>query len=433
MSTTRENGTSTSSGIKTWSVHLNPIRDMVLAAPLRRAGSDGTKLFHIDHDSFEGTLSYVDLPECRSFLNALTTLPNALVTLWRAIGEAEIVHIGVGGWPLPYGWFAAPMAKLRGKFLLTNLESAAWRLGWSRPIRLKGLIMATVYEAMGRFCVNLSDMVSSTQAAYLREMLLPWKRSRGHVFSASWVDENMILTREQAEAAWAEKLRDSSRPLRAAFAANLLRSKGVHVLLEALQILEHEGFRVDVFMYGRGELFDECAAAAARFLKSVSLRMGGVLPYGPEFHEMLQANDVVLIPSLTDEQPRLVYDCFAQGIPVIASDTTGLRECVTDGANGKFVPPGNATALASAIAWASTHRDALRTLGVASLDVARGLTHDKMHARRADVIQRVLHAKRSRRRRFDRRQPDAGAQTTILSHQPNLPVPISQSEAMQRS
>jgi glycosyltransferase involved in cell wall biosynthesis len=403
--------------------HLNPIRNLVLAAPLRSAGSDATKLFHINHNSFEGTLSYVDLPECRSFANALVTLPKALATLWRAIGEAEIVHIGVGGWPLPYGWFAAPMARLRGKFLLTNLESAAWRLGWARPVRPKGLITGAVYEVMGRLCVNLSDMVTSTQAAYLREMLLPWRIARGHVFSASWIDESAILSREQAEADWFQKLRDLSRPLRAGFAANLLRSKGVCVLLDALRLLERRGIGVNVQVYGKGELFHECAAFASSLSGSVSLTMGGTLPYGRQFFEMLRGQDVVLIPSLTDEQPRLVYDCFSQAIPVIASDTTGLRECVTDSENGKFVPPGDPQALADGIAHASADREKLRAMGIASLDVARDLTHDKMHAQRAAVIQTALRAKRDRSARPHRPQTDAALRRAVLAHHPNPPDP----------
>ena len=112
---------------------------------------------------------------------------------------------------------------------------------------------------------------------------------------------------------------------------------------------------------------------------------------------MLRRQDVVLLPSITDEQPRLIYDCFSQAVPVIASDTTGIRECVTDSVNGKLVPAGNSEALADAIAWASTHRDSLRDLGIASQAVARDLTHDKMHERRAVAIQSALTEKYARR------------------------------------
>jgi hypothetical protein len=79
--------------------------------------------------------------------------------------------VNVGGWPISFGWIAAPIAKLRGKFVLTNIESAAWRLGWKRPLQLKGLVQALVFEAMARFCVNISDLATFTHEGYREDML----------------------------------------------------------------------------------------------------------------------------------------------------------------------------------------------------------------------------------------------------------------------
>lgn len=46
---------------------------------------------------FEGTLSYLDLPPCNTTISALISIPTATLKLWRAIGEADIVHVNVGG------------------------------------------------------------------------------------------------------------------------------------------------------------------------------------------------------------------------------------------------------------------------------------------------------------------------------------------------
>jgi glycosyltransferase involved in cell wall biosynthesis len=101
---------------------------------------------------------------------------------------------------------------------------------------------------------------------------------------------------------------------------------------------------------------------------------------------MLRGLDLVAVPSLSDEQPRVPYDCFSQAVPVVGSDTPGILQCVTDGRDGKIVPAGDAQALADAIAWAAADRAAVRDLGIAALDTARELTHDKMHSRRAEII-----------------------------------------------
>jgi glycosyltransferase involved in cell wall biosynthesis len=97
----------------------------------------------------------------------------------------------------------------------------------------------------------------------------------------------------------------------------------------------------------------------------------------------------MVIPSLNDEQPRIVYDCYARALPVIASETLGLRQCVQEGETGRLIPPGDPEALADAIAWASEHRDRLRELGLGGLAVARETTLERLHERRAELI---LHA-----------------------------------------
>jgi glycosyltransferase involved in cell wall biosynthesis len=145
------------------------------------------------------------------------------------------------------------------------------------------------------------------------------------------------------------------------------------------------------------QILDHCTALAAKLQGPVSLTIGGTLPYGPPFFEMLRGHDVTLAPSITDEQPRVVYDSFSQAVPVILADTPGLRECVTDAVNGKFIPSGDPEVLADAIEWASDHRRTLRDLGIAALAVARDLTHDTMHVRRASVVQEALRVKRAGR------------------------------------
>ena len=164
--------------------HLVQIKDLRLACPLRRDFPAG-KLVEIDDSTYPGKLRFVDLPACTSTLKTLKAMPAIFSRIWKAVGEAKVVHTGPGGWPNSPGWFAIPMARLRGKFALTNVESAAWRLGFQPPRRLKGVLTASVFEALGRVMVNLSDLATFTHAGYREEMLIPPRRHRGHVISAS--------------------------------------------------------------------------------------------------------------------------------------------------------------------------------------------------------------------------------------------------------
>jgi glycosyltransferase involved in cell wall biosynthesis len=324
-------------------------------------------------------------------------LPTLLARLWEAVGRAEIVHAGVGGWPVSLAWFAVPMARLRRKFSVTVVESS-YRFDLRKPWRLKQFARALMFEVLGRCTVNLSDLTICTHAGYRDSMLLPWRRHRGHVFVASWIDRALILGPEEAESGWSTRLEDPSRPLRLVFAANLLASKGVGVLLDALRLLDRRGIAVHVQIYGAGPLREACDEAATRLRGRVSVEVCGVLPYGPPFFEMLDRQDVMVIPSLNDEQPRIVYDCYARALPILASETTGLRQCVEEGATGRLVPPGDPEALADAIAWASEHRESLRELGLGGLAVARETTLERLHERRAELILQAYEREKNKRK-----------------------------------
>ena len=78
------------------------------------------------------------------------------------------------------------------------------------------------------------------------------------------------------------------------------------------------------------------------------------------------------MPSVTaksgDEEglPNVVIEAMAQGTPVIGSRHAGIGEAIADGDNGLLVPPGDAAALAEAIARLIVEPDLRARLGAAS-------------------------------------------------------------------
>lgn len=152
---------------KDLALHLEYIEDLSLACPVlyKPAEPGSTPLWGPPFDR----LKIVPLPAPRNRLEALLVLPRVLAAAWCAVGKAQIVHTGLGGWPLTDGWIACPIAKLRGKLLLMNVESSFWRAApgarWHR--RLRGL----VGEMVSRWCVRVADLRFFTSAAYLGDLL----------------------------------------------------------------------------------------------------------------------------------------------------------------------------------------------------------------------------------------------------------------------
>jgi glycosyltransferase involved in cell wall biosynthesis len=110
------------------------------------------------------------------------------------------------------------------------------------------------------------------------------------------------------------------------------------------------------------------------------------IPYGPAFFAMLRKHNAVVVPSLSDEQPRIIFDAFSQGLPVLGSDTGGIREVVDDGVNGKLVVPGSSLALSEILEWAACNGPELERMGLTALRKSQTYTHLAMHEKRSNII-----------------------------------------------
>ena len=337
---------------------------------------------------------FVLLPGSRSFKQALRNLPRTIALLRGAVRQAKIVHVTMAGWPIPLGWIATPLARWRRKKLVAVVESAFWRIAPSEKPSWKRRLRARLTERINRWCVRNCNLAIFTQEAYRRQML-PQREAatrrvslpRSAVIPASWIDAENILS--IAEAAQIAANRKTHSSLRVLFAARLIPEKGVAVLLAAARQLAEQGVVAEIDMIGEGPERERCRLAAAEMTGGVRLHLLNPVPYGEPFFHLLRRYDAIVIPNLSDEQPRIVFDAFSQGLPVVGSDTDGLRECVRHGETGWLFPPGDSDALAALLRKAADERDFLETMGRTALEQARSLTHEEMHRRRWELLTAV--------------------------------------------
>jgi teichuronic acid biosynthesis glycosyltransferase TuaC len=66
--------------------------------------------------------------------------------------------------------------------------------------------------------------------------------------------------------------------------------------------------------------------------------------------ELLQAVDILALPSYKEGLPNVVIEAMAAGLPTIATDVGGTAEIVRDGVTGLLIPPRDVRALAEAMA-----------------------------------------------------------------------------------
>lgn len=101
--------------------------------------------------------------------------------------------------------------------------------------------------------------------------------------------------------------------------------------------------------------------------------------------------DVFVLSSHQEGHPLALLEAMAMGVPVVATDITGVAETITDGVDGILVPPGDAGALAEAIKAVGRDPDVASRMGRgARKKVEREYTVERMVRRTAVLYDGLL-------------------------------------------
>lgn len=155
-------------------------------------------------------------------------------------------------------------------------------------------------------------------------------------------------------------------PLRVLFLGNVIARKGLHVLLEALTQVDGD-WRLNVV----GDLAVEPAYARAiqaqirRRRLSERVRLLGRLD-DAAVRGHLESHHLLAVPSAYEGFGIVFLEALACGLPVLATTVGAAPELLTDGVDGRLVPPADAGALAAALRPLLADRERLRALSHAA-------------------------------------------------------------------
>jgi glycosyltransferase involved in cell wall biosynthesis len=130
------------------------------------------------------------------------------------------------------------------------------------------------------------------------------------------------------------------------FAGRLAPQKAVHVLMAALDLLQHVRPGVVTWIAGDGPERPRLEGLARGFRLGDRVRFLGARDDVPA---LLAAADALVLPSRFEGLPNVVLEAMAAGKPVVATAAPGTAEVVVDGETGRLVPVGASLELARAL------------------------------------------------------------------------------------
>ena len=129
--------------------------------------------------------------------------------------------------------------------------------------------------------------------------------------------------------------------------ANLRPVKGIDVLLRAAGKLARTHPSVRFAVAGEGEARAALEREAVELGVSARVEMPGAVRDIPAFLSRL---DVAVLSSRAEGMSNAILEYMAAGRPIVASAVGAASDLIADGVHGLLVPPGDADALATALA-----------------------------------------------------------------------------------
>jgi glycosyltransferase involved in cell wall biosynthesis len=295
---------------------------------------------------------------------SLRSFERIMAGFWLPFGEAR-VHLNWGLPSLADADFViiSTFTSLTGQWLMqTRLRAKRW-LFWGERLHPHTGIKSLVQSGLAAPIARASAIVAIGRAAEAdyrlrfpttRHFCIPYHCDLRSFFSLS-------------------RHHKGDLPLTFLFCGQMIRRKGVDLLLSAFDRLVATGFDVRLLLVGR-------EAELPIFLQKVTSATRARVHYAgfrapEELPEFFGKSSVFVIPSRHDGWGVVINQALAAGLPIITSDQVGAGiDLVENGRNGICVPAGEADALYWAMASIAADRSVLRTWGQRSREIARTLT-----------------------------------------------------------
>jgi glycosyltransferase involved in cell wall biosynthesis len=281
-----------------------------------------------------------------------------------------------------------------GKYLM--LGSSFWRLIRMRReydviyvcgIRTLGLIAVLAARMLGKGCVLRAESRGEVSGGFI------WEKTDGRVnrllklmFIGPVLLRNMVLKKADAFLSIAGVIREEYEACRVpdhkivsipngidvtrfspvspearmelrrnlglpdgrlfAYTGKLNRGKGLEFLTRVWKDWAPQHPDCKLLLIGSGAMqFLSCEEELRDFVAKHAMESAVIFAGSvSNVQEYLQVSDFFVFPSESEALPLALLEALATGLPTVASDIGGCRDIITDGRNGRLVPPNNEAA-----------------------------------------------------------------------------------------
>ncbi len=299
----------------------------------------------------------------------------------RAIRESSADVIWIHNWPESAFYerlrvLEVPMGRMVHDHALYCMRHYKYhpltRKNCTRPASLACIFpcMAFLQRGTGRWPVRFDSLTKKLEEIrdnrQLDRVVVASHFMKGELLKNGFAEEKIrILAPIPGEApdqeTSAESAAEGGIPGRLLFIGQVIRGKGVDLLIRALHGLDGDWH---LALAGKGSALEKCRALISRFGMESRVTIHGHLNPMELSAQYCQAR-IVVVPSVWQEPYGMVgIEAMRHARAVVAFDVGGIPEWLTHNENGRLVPAGNVEALRATLGDLLNNPEDCRTLGL---------------------------------------------------------------------
>jgi len=337
--------------------------------------------------SKDSPIIFTALPNFNKRFYFLYKVPTIVYMLHTKIHKDDIVHCAGMAYP-PIGIIANIILWLkRHKKYIFVLDAdfvrdLELRIKSETNPFAKGIfnLLRNLYLCIFIFCIKTSPLTF-----VVGDSLYKKYKKYGNVdkIYASWVKEKDIIS--DVEILDRSNALLIKKELKLTFVANLTYIKNPKAAIEIMKILKNRGVSATLDIFGDGPLRPELET----FVKESNLldivKFKGVVSYN-SLNSILKEYDLIIVPNLSGEQVRIIFDAMANGVIVIGSELESFKKIIINYKNGVLCKPEDLENFANSIERLFANRSEMIKIIEEGVATVKKHTIESMHSKRAELV-----------------------------------------------
>ncbi|RBP33050.1 glycosyltransferase involved in cell wall biosynthesis [Oceanihabitans sediminis] len=172
--------------------------------------------------------------------------------------------------------------------------------------------------------------------------------------------------------------------------ARLVYEKGIINLLEAARICEKEGHHFKILLVGP---LEENSKRLNQGILDQYKDIVDILGSRRDVYELLLASDAFVLPTFREGFARVLMEAAAVGLPIIATDTTGVKEFCRHEKEALLVPLKNSLELAKAMIRLAENRDLANELAENALKHVERFSLENVSKQYINIFNKAINHK----------------------------------------